>query len=75
MSVPSVFKRCGCRDRILVGVWETGSPVCDAEKGLGVGVSDHGTWHYRLELPPAADGASTAVGARLRHPLGRVGGT
>ncbi|MFI0453107.1 tyrosine-type recombinase/integrase [Actinomadura sp. 6N118] len=54
MAKGSIYKRCGCRHP------DTGKPVGACCPSLrrrdGAWNPRHGSWHYRLELPPRTDG-------------------
>ncbi|MCW2638327.1 MAG: site-specific integrase [Dactylosporangium sp.] len=57
MSRPSTFKRCGCRDPRTGRRLGNTCPRLRRYNGTGSWSADHGTWHYRLELPATVDGA------------------
>lgn len=64
MPRPTTFKRCACRDP------NTGRRLGNScpklyRAGTRSWSSSHGSWHYRLELPPTVDGR--------RHQLRRGG--
>src|SRR5438552_6502272 len=54
MSDGHIYKRCGCRHR------DTGKPLNGSCPKLrrpgGAWSSDHGHWHYQIELPRRPDG-------------------
>lgn len=49
----TIFKRCSCRDQ---GGRRLGNSCPKLRRKNGAWRSDHGTWAYRVDLPPAADG-------------------
>ncbi|WP_018640747.1 site-specific integrase [Parafrankia elaeagni] len=49
----SIFKRCSCRDQ---AGRRLGNSCPKLRRKNGAWRSDHGTWSYRVDLPPAADG-------------------
>ncbi|OHV23951.1 integrase [Parafrankia soli] len=50
----SIFKRCGCREPQTRR--QLGNSCPKLRRKNGTWSSHHGTWHYRVDLPPAADG-------------------
>ncbi|MDW5325380.1 hypothetical protein [Plantactinospora sp. KLBMP9567] len=50
----SIFKRCGCRETHSGKL--IGTHCLQLRRANGSWSSEHGHWHYRIELPRAIDG-------------------